>query len=117
MSLRDAILGKAEADFHAAAARIAPHAIVTPLLAAPAPEGREIRIKCENLQPGGSFKIRCAANIVEQLADDVAAHGLVAAGAGNFAPAVAMAGAARGFHLPCHAPVNAAAVKLAALER
>jgi len=117
MSLRDAILGKTEADFRAAAAGIAPHAIVTPLLAAPAPAGREIRIKCENLQPGGSFKIRCAANIVEQLPDDAAAHGLVTASAGNFAPAVAMVGAARGFRLTCHVPVNAAAVKLAALER
>lgn len=117
MSLRDAILGKTEADFRAAVARIAPHAIVTPLLAAPAPAGREIRIKCENLQPGGSFKIRCAANIVEQLPDDAAAHGLVTASAGNFAPAVAMVGAARGFRLTCHVPANAAAVKLAALER
>jgi threonine dehydratase len=117
MSLRDAILGKTEADFRAATARIAPHAIVTPLLAAPAPDGREIRIKCENLQPGGSFKIRCAANIVEQLPDELASRGLVTASAGNFAPAVAQVGTARGFRLTCHVPANTAAVKLAALER
>ena len=117
MTLRDAIVRKTLDDFRVAADRIAPYAIRTPLLDAPAADGRVIRLKCENLQPGGSFKIRCAANIVTQLSDEIIAPGVVTASAGNFAPAVAVAGAARGLRLICHAPANTAAVKLATLER
>lgn len=112
-----AIAAKTQADFHAAAARIAPYAIRTPLLPAPGRDDREIRLKCENLQTGGAFKIRCAANIIGQLDDAALAGKLVTASAGNFAPAVAMAGARKGLKLTCHVPANAAAVKLAALER
>lgn len=116
MSLYAAIAARTLADFEAAAARIGRHAIRTPLLDA-SDGDRAIRLKCENLQPGGAFKIRCAANIVAQLPDDALAAGLVTASAGNFAPAVAIAGARRGARLTCHVPANAAAVKLAALER
>jgi threonine dehydratase len=115
--LRDTILAKTEADFRAAATRIADLAIRTPLLPAPAMPDRQIRLKAENLQTSGAFKIRCAANIIGQLPDAVLRGGIVTASAGNFAPALAIAGAARGIRLTCHVPANAAAVKLAALER
>lgn len=114
--LRNYITGLGPADFRAAAERIAPHAIVTPLIEASAPPGRQIRLKCENLQKGGSFKIRCAANVVEQLPRDVIARGAVTASAGNFAPSVALAGAPHGMTLVCHVPTESAAVKLAKLR-
>lgn len=116
MQLYDYIIGLGEADFRAAATRIESHAIVTPLIEAAAPKGRKIRLKCENLQNGGSFKIRCAANVIEQMPRDVISRGAVTASAGNFAPAVALAGEPYGMALICHVPTESAAVKIARLR-
>jgi len=53
--------------------------------------GREIRLKAENLQRTGSFKIRGAYNILSSLSAEERAAGVVAASAGNHGQAVAWA--------------------------
>ncbi|MFL5917412.1 MAG: threonine ammonia-lyase, partial [Gaiellaceae bacterium] len=53
--------------------------------------GREVRLKAENLQRTGSFKIRGAVNKLLTLTDAQRAGGVVAASAGNHGQAVAWA--------------------------
>ena len=60
--------------------------------------GREVRLKAENLQRTGSFKIRGAVNKLSTLTPDERAAGVVAASAGNHGQAVAWA--AREFGIP-----------------
>jgi threonine dehydratase len=58
------------ADVVAAAARLGPHLVRTPVVrsaAFDARAGREVFFKCENLQTGGAFKYRGAMNVVLQL--------------------------------------------------
>jgi threonine dehydratase len=69
-----------------AAQRIKPLAKRTPVL-----NHENIYFKCENLQPGGSFKIRGAANLILSLTPEQAAKGIVAFSSGNHAQAVAIA--------------------------
>ncbi|WP_237533813.1 pyridoxal-phosphate dependent enzyme, partial [Streptomyces sp. SID685] len=60
------------ADLLAAASRIAPYVVRTPLLRGPvtAAHGTRLLLKAEHLQLGGSFKMRGAANAVLALAAD-----------------------------------------------
>lgn len=51
----------------------------------------EIRLKCENLQRTGSFKIRGAMNALLQLSEDERRRGVVAFSSGNHAQGVALA--------------------------
>ena len=69
-----------------AAKRIQPLARRTPVL-----NYEDIYFKCENLQRGGSFKIRGAANLILSLSPERAARGVVAFSSGNHAQAVAIA--------------------------
>jgi len=69
-----------------AAQRIAPLARRTPVL-----NYENIYFKCENLQRGGSFKIRGASNLILSLTPEQAAKGVVAFSSGNHAQAVAIA--------------------------
>src|SRR5258708_21815253 len=55
--------------------------------------GVEAYFKCENLQRGGSFKIRGALNFLQSLDPAERARGVVAFSSGNHAQAVAMAAA------------------------
>lgn len=107
------------ADVRAAAARIAGLAHRTPIetcATLDARAGRQLFFLCEQLQKGGSFKIRGAANAVLSLSDADAARGVAAHSSGNFAQALAIAARARG--IPAHVvmPANAPAVKRAAVE-
>jgi threonine dehydratase len=103
-------------EFTAAAAAIAEDAIQTPLLPFRASPSGEIRLKAENLQQLGSFKIRAGANALAMLADADAAAGVATASAGNFAQGLALAAARRRIKLTVHAPSTAPAVKLAAIQ-
>ncbi|HBY61254.1 MAG TPA: pyridoxal-5'-phosphate-dependent protein, partial [Solibacterales bacterium] len=47
--------------------------------------------KCENLQAGGAFKIRGAANFLYSLTAEQLSRGVVAFSSGNHAQAVALA--------------------------
>jgi threonine dehydratase len=69
-----------------AAQRIKPLARRTPVL-----NHENIYFKCENLQRGGSFKIRGASNLILSLTPEQAAKGVVAFSSGNHAQAVAIA--------------------------
>jgi threonine dehydratase len=106
-------------DVLAAAARIAPHAHVTPVLrtqALDALTGARLTFKAEHLQRIGAFKFRGACNAVWSLADDIAARGVVTHSSGNHGAALALA--ARGRGIPCHVvvPEGAVRAKLAAIE-
>lgn len=88
-------------DLTAAAARIAPVAVRTPLLPFDAASERldaEIWLKPEMLQRGGAFKFRGAYNFVAQLSASERARGVIAPSSGNHAQAVALA--ARLFGIP-----------------
>ena len=106
------------ADVLAAAARIAPHAHVTPVLRArslDAIAGCTLHFKGEHLQRTGAFKFRGACNAVWSLADADAACGVVTHSSGNHGAALALAARSRG--IACHVvvPEGAVATKLAAI--
>jgi threonine dehydratase len=77
----------------------------------------EIWLKLENLQPIGSFKIRGAANAVLSAPREEVARGLVTTSTGNMAQGVAWMARELGVDATIIAPHNAAATKLAAVER
>ena len=81
-------------DVRCAAERIRPLARRTPVLTSAAFDaecGKRVYFKCENLQNGGAFKIRGAANLILSLPEASLAHGLVAYSSGNHAQATAIA--------------------------
>jgi threonine dehydratase len=89
----------------------------TPLLessALSALAGGPVYLKCENLQRGGSFKVRGAYLRIARLTDAERARGVVAASAGNHAQGVALAAAALGTKATVVMPAVAALPKLAA---
>jgi threonine dehydratase len=107
------------ADVLAAAARIAPHAHVTPVLRARSIDalvGAELHFKAEHLQRIGAFKFRGACNAVWALTDAAAARGVVTHSSGNHGAALALAARDRG--IPCYVVVPEGAVrsKLVAIE-
>ena len=107
------------ADVMAAAARIAPHATVTPVLRSRSLDvlaGCALHFKAEPLQRAGAFKFRGACNAVWALDEAVAARGVVTHSSGNHGGALALAARTRG--IACHVvvPEGAVAAKLAAIE-
>lgn len=102
--------------FEAANQRIRPLAIRTPLLKLQSDDGADVFLKLENLQPVGSFKIRCASNALlkrQHLVKD----GASTASAGNFAQGLAYAGRALGIPVRTYVPETAATSKVQALRR
>src|SRR4249919_864939 len=105
-------------DVLAAAARIAPHAHVTPVLRSrslDALAGCEVHFKCEQLQRAGAFKFRGACNAVWSLDDAVAARGVVTHSSGNHGAALALAARDRGIAAHVVVPQGAVPAKLAAI--
>ena len=81
-------------DVRAAAERIRPLARKTPVLTSDlfdSEAGVPTFFKCENLQRGGAFKIRGAANLILSLPKESLARGVVAYSSGNHAQATAIA--------------------------
>lgn len=106
------------ADVLAAAARIAAHARVTPVLRSASLDalaGCALHFKCENLQRIGAFKFRGACNAVFSLDQVEAARGVVTQSSGNHGAAIALACRLRGIAATVVVPANAARVKLAAI--
>lgn len=101
----------------AARERIQGVALRTPLLRLNAESPAEIWLKCENLQPIGSFKLRGAGNAMAQLPREALERGVYTASAGNMAQGVAWC--ARRLGIPCSVvvPEHAPAAKLEAIER
>ncbi|HVL68216.1 MAG TPA: threonine/serine dehydratase [Vicinamibacterales bacterium] len=100
------------AEIRAAADRVRPIARVTPLLDASAAAGRPLFLKCENLQPGGAFKIRGAYNMVAQLAPDQRARGVITYSSGNHGQAMALAARELGAPAVVVMPTTAPAIKV-----
>jgi threonine dehydratase len=107
-------------EIEAARARIADVAVRTPLVrlhAAEVPDGTEIYLKLEALQPIGSFKIRGATNAVRTAPEEARARGLVTVSAGNMAQGVAWVGREFGLTATIAVPEHAPQAKLSAIER
>ncbi len=106
-------------DIQAAAKRIAPFALRTPVIRADSLDDlsrARLLFKGEHLQHTGSFKYRGATNAVRSLIDSEAANGVATHSSGNHGQALAMAARIRG--IPCHVvmPANSVRVKLDAVR-
>lgn len=107
------------ADIRAAAARIGPYIHRTPLLASRSLSERlgvEVRLKCENLQRAGSFKIRGAMNALLQIPESERSRGVVAFSSGNHAQGVALAAKLLGMRATIVMPENSVQTKVDATK-
>ena len=104
-------------DIREAASRIRPLARVTPVMTSrsfDAASSVEAFLKCENLQRGGSFKIRGASNFIFQIPEAERERGGVAYSSGNHAQAVALAAAHLGIPATLVMPADAPRSKVEA---
>jgi threonine dehydratase len=104
-------------QIRAAAERIRPWVHRTPLLPSRSLSERlgvEVRLKCENLQRAGSFKIRGAMNALLQLDEDARARGVVAFSSGNHAQGVALGAKLLGIPATIVMPENSVQSKVEA---
>jgi len=100
------------ADIEAAATRIAPVAIRTPLVRLVLPNlAHEIYLKDESAQPIGSFKLRGAYNKIAQLTPEQLKLGVITYSSGNHAQGVAYAARALGSRAVIVMPDNAPHIK------
>lgn len=100
------------ADIRTAAARIAAHAAITPVMRSNTLDevsASLLHFKCEHLQVGGAFKFRGACNAVWALGDEEAGRGVVTHSSGNHGAALALAARTRG--IPAHVVVPEGAVR------
>lgn len=107
------------ADVRAAAERLEGVIQATPLEASRALSkqvGGDVRMKCENLQRAGSFKVRGAYNRIAQLPDGEKSAGVVAASAGNHAQGVALAARMQDVRATVYMPTSAPLPKVQATE-
>ena len=107
-------------DLTAAAARIAPVAVRTPLLPIDAVSeqlGADVWIKPEMLQRGGAFKFRGAYNFLAQLSPAERARGVIAPSSGNHAQAVALAAKLFGCSAVVVMPTTVTQAKRSGAER
>jgi len=105
------------ADVRAAADRIAPYVLKTPLLSGESVAWPDVWLKAENLQRTGSFKVRGAVNAVLQLTPEQRRRGVITLSAGNHGQALAYA--AQAFQIPCVVVIreDAPLTKLQAIRR
>jgi threonine dehydratase len=98
---------------------IRPQVPVTPLDLSPALSaslGCEVLLKCEHLQPTGSFKVRGAANKVHMLDEAARRAGVITASTGNHGQGVARAGALAGVAVSVYVGSGTAPQKMAAIR-
>lgn len=115
--LSTTVAGPSLAEFEAAREVVARVARQTPMESSRYLErlfGAPVRLKCENLQRTGSYKLRGAYNRLSSLSDDERARGVVAASAGNHAQGVAFAARELGIRATIFMPVGVALPKLEA---
>lgn len=106
-------------DIRAAADRIRPWIHRTPLLTSRSLSERlgvEVRLKCENLQRAGSFKIRGAMNALLQLDEEQRSRGVVAFSSGNHAQGVALGSRLLGIPATIVMPENSVRSKVEATK-
>jgi threonine dehydratase len=107
-------------QIHAARDRIAGLAVRTPLVrlySEAVPDGTEIHVKLETLQPINSFKIRGAGNAIRSASPELRAQGLLTASAGNMAQGVAWVARELGLSATIVVPEHAPQAKLDAIGR
>ena len=72
--------------------------------------GKNVYIKCENLQLTGAFKVRGAYNKLRSLTAEERAHGVIACSAGNHAQGIALSATQLGMKpvicVPAGAPIS-----------
>ena len=117
MSVVGQVIGQAVTldDVVAAAERIKPLAHKTAVQTSrlfDEAAGVKAHFKCENLQRGGSFKIRGAMNFLMSLSESERKRGVVTFSSGNHAQAVAMAAAHLGVAATIVMPTDAPKAKL-----
>jgi threonine dehydratase len=100
--------------FREAAARIAPHVRVTPLVQM---SGCNLWLKPESLHPVGAFKLRGAFNMLLSLTPEEKARGVIAHSSGNHAQAVAYAASKLGVKAVVVMPSNAPQAKVEGTRR
>ncbi len=103
-------------DLYAAAERVRPHIVQTPMLESPHLNeicGGRVLIKAEPLQRTGSFKFRGAFNTISQLGDEAKSGGVVAYSSGNHAQGVAAAAQVLGLPAVIVMPEDAPTIKVA----
>jgi threonine dehydratase len=107
-------------EVRAAADRITGVAWRTPLLAertARLEAAKRIRLKCENLQQGGAFKLRGAYNFIALLTEEERSRGVITYSSGNHGRAVALAARQLGLPAVVVVPVDAPSVKVEGIRR
>jgi threonine dehydratase len=106
-------------DVLAARQRIAPYLQPTPLYRYPALDtltGAEVRVKHENHQPVGAFKVRGGVNLVSQLDADERQRGVISASTGNHGQSVAYAANLFGVRAMICMPEQANPVKVESMQ-
>ena len=73
--------------------------------------GRDVYLKCENLQRTGSFKLRGAYNALASLSPELRSRGVVASSAGNHGLGIALSAQLLGIRARVFVPQGAPAVK------
>ena len=107
------------AEVFAARRRIAPYLKPTPLYSYPALDaltGTRVRVKHENHQPVGAFKVRGGVNLVSQLTADERRRGVIAASTGNHGQSVAYAAEEFGVRAVICMPEQANPVKVESMR-
>jgi threonine dehydratase len=107
------------ADVLAARARIAPYLRPTPLYGYPALDaltGTRLRVKHENHQPVGAFKVRGGVNLVSQLTAGERQRGVASASTGNHGQSIAYAANLFGVRATIFVPEGANPVKVESMR-
>jgi threonine dehydratase len=107
------------AEVFAARQRIEPYLKPTPLYSYPALDaltGAAVRVKHENHQPVGAFKVRGGVNLVSQLTADERQRGVIAASTGNHGQSVAYAASLFGVRAVICVPEQANPVKVESMR-
>src|SRR6185312_15962745 len=106
------------AEAQAAQARLADLTLRTPVVAChAAPPGKFVRLKLENLQPIGSFKLRPVGNAVLASTRERLARGIYTSSSGNSALGVAWMARELGITATAVVPANAPEAKLEKLRQ
>ena len=74
-------------------------------------------LKCENMQPAGAFKLRGAANMLQQLSAEARARGVITYSSGNHGQAVALAAQSLGCPAIVVMPTTAPDIKVAGVRK
>jgi len=107
------------ADVLSARQRIAPYLRPTPLYRYPALDaltGAQVRVKHENHQPVGAFKVRGGVNLISQLTEDERRRGVTSASTGNHGQSVAYAADLFGVRAVICMPEQANPVKVESMR-